>query len=67
MKCVVILMARRTRVSSLGNDKEMFDLIRQNENSQSNSALRKMFHTKIACKIDIICMHTFTHVELSWW
>lgn len=35
-------MARRTRISSLGNDKEMFDLIRQNENSQSNSELRKI-------------------------
>lgn len=35
-------MARRTRVSSLENNKEMFDLLRQNESNGDNSELRKI-------------------------
>lgn len=35
-------MARRIRISLLDNDKQMFDLMSQNEHSENNSGLRKI-------------------------
>ena len=42
MKRVVFLVARKTRISALDNDKEIFNLIKQNENLNSNSSLKKI-------------------------